>query len=59
MDVLTKPKNGFRLQVLLGDDQALRSEFLIACKRINKSGSSVIIKLMKEFIAKQKGKSGE
>ena len=53
MDILTKPKNGYRLQVLLGGDLELRNEFLVACKRQNKSGSQVIVQLMRDFIKAQ------
>lgn len=53
MDIITKPKNGYRLQVLLGGDLELRNEFLVACKRQNKSGSQVIVQLMRDFIKAQ------
>ena len=52
MDII-KPKNGYRLQVLLGGDLELRNEFLVACKRQNKSGSQVIVQLMRDFIKAQ------
>tara|TARA_Y100000034_G_scaffold124832_1_gene173515 strand:- start:120 stop:296 length:177 start_codon:yes stop_codon:yes gene_type:complete len=51
--IITKPKNGYRLQVLLGGDLELRNEFLVACKRQNKSGSQVIVQLMRDFIKAQ------
>ena len=49
---MDKPKNGHRIQVLLGENERLRTEFLVACKRSGTTMSSAIVDFMKKYVRK-------
>ena len=49
---MDKPKNGHRIQVLLGENESLRTEFLVACKRSGTPMSSAIVDFMKKYVRK-------